>query len=52
VARSSQRYDRQGTGRLRYVDLGLSRGFEADLIVDGEGLILNYEHLFERVMPA
>jgi uncharacterized protein len=52
VARSSQRYDRQGTGRLRYVDLGLSRGFEADLIVDGEGLVLNYEHLFERVMPA
>ena len=52
VARSSQRYDRQGTGRLRYVDLGLFRGFEADLIVDGEGLVLSYEHLFERVMPA
>ena len=52
VARSSQRYDRQGAGRLRYVDLGLSRGFEADLIVDGEGLVLKYEHLFERVMPA
>jgi uncharacterized protein len=52
VARSSQRYDRQGTGRLHYVDLGLSRGFEADLIVDGEGLVLNYEHLVERVMPA
>jgi hypothetical protein len=52
VTRSSQRYDRQGTGRLRYVDLGLSRGFEADLMVDGEGLVLNYEHLFERVMSA
>ena len=52
VARSSQRYDRQGAGRLRYVDLGLSRGFEADLVVDGEGLVLKYEHLFERVMPA
>src|SRR5262249_41978862 len=34
VARSSQRYDRQGPGRVRYVDLGLSRGFEADLVVD------------------
>src|SRR3990170_3222323 len=52
VARSSQRYDRQGPGRLRYVDLGLSRGFEADLVVDGEGLVLQYEHLFERVIPA
>ncbi len=51
VARSSQRYDRQGPGRLRYVDLGLSRGFEADLVVDGEGLVLRYEHLFERIAP-
>ena len=49
VARSSQRYDRQGPGRLRYVDLGLSRGFEADLVVDDAGLVLRYEHLFERV---
>jgi hypothetical protein len=51
VARSSQRYDRQGPGRLRYVDLGLSRGFEADLVVDEAGLVLSYEHLFERVAP-
>jgi hypothetical protein len=51
VARSSQRYDRQGPGRLRYVDLGLARGFEADLVVDGEGLVLRYEHLFERIAP-
>jgi len=51
VARSSQRYDRQGPGRVRYVDLGLSRGFEADLVVDDAGLVLSYEHLFERVAP-
>ncbi|WP_117193347.1 putative glycolipid-binding domain-containing protein [Rhizobium terrae] len=51
VARSSQRYDRQGPGRVRYVDLGLSAGFEADLAVDEEGLVLSYEHLFERVSP-
>jgi hypothetical protein len=51
VARSSQRYDRQGPGRLRYVDLGLFRGFEADLVVDEAGLVLSYEHLFERVTP-
>ena len=51
VARSSQRYDRQGPGRVRYVDLGLSRGFEADLVVDHAGLVLRYDHLFERVAP-
>lgn len=49
VARSSQRYDRQGPRQLRYVDLGLSRGFEADLTVDETGLIVSYEHLFERI---
>jgi uncharacterized protein len=49
VERSRQRYERQGPGRVRYVDLGLSRGFEADLTVDGVGLVLHYEHLFERV---
>jgi len=51
VARSRQRYDRQGPTRLRYVDLGLSRGFEADLEVDEAGLVLSYEHLFDRVAP-
>ena len=51
VARSRQRYDRQGPGLLRYVDLGLSLGFEADLTVDRDGLVVGYEHLFERV-PA
>lgn len=51
VARSSQRYDRQGPDRVRYVDLGLACGFEADLIVDEAGLVLHYEHLFERVDP-
>jgi hypothetical protein len=51
VARSRQRYNRQGRRRLRYVDLGQSRGFEADLVVDDYGLVLRYEHLFERVAP-
>jgi hypothetical protein len=49
VARSTQRYVRKGPRRVRYVDLGLSRGFEADLVVDETGLVLRYEHLFERV---
>jgi hypothetical protein len=52
VARSRQRYDRQGPGRVRFVDLGLSRGFEADLAVDDAGLVLHYQHLFERVAPS
>lgn len=49
VARSRQRYIRQGERAFRYVDLGLSNGFEADLLVDPDGLVLNYEHLFQRV---
>jgi hypothetical protein len=30
----------------------VARGFEADLVVDASGLVLHYEHLFERVPPA
>ena len=52
VARSRQRYDRLGPQRLRYVDLGLSTGFEADLLVDDQGLVISYQHLFERLVPA
>jgi len=51
VTRSSQRYDRQGPRQLRYVDLGIAKGFEADLIVDEQGLVIHYQHLFERVTP-
>lgn len=51
VARSRQRYERLASDRLRYVDLGLSKGFTAELEVDGEGLVRRYEHLFERVAP-
>ena len=51
VARSRQRYERLGPNRVRYVDLGVSAGFEADLDVDDAGLVLRYEHLFERVDP-
>ena len=49
VARSCQRYERCSAHRLRYIDLGLSIGFEADLEVDERGLVLRYEHLFERI---
>lgn len=52
AARSRQRHYRLGPNRLRYVDLGLSAGFEADLQVDDRGLVLRYQHLFERVAPT
>jgi hypothetical protein len=49
VTRSRQRYDRKGPDLFRYIDQGIAAGFEADLRVDEEGLVLHYEHLFERV---
>lgn len=49
VERSRQRYERLGANRVRYVDLGVAAGFEAELEVDDEGLVLRYGHLFERV---
>jgi uncharacterized protein len=52
VARSRQRYDRLGPNRFRYVDLGLSAGFEADIDVDDHGLVLRYQDLFERTTPT
>jgi uncharacterized protein len=52
VARSRQRYEKRGHSRLRYIDLGLSAGFEADLVVDATGLVVHYEHLFERLSPT
>jgi len=52
VSRSRQRYERQESGRIRYVDLGLFPGFEADLHVDERMLVVSYEHLFERVDPS
>lgn len=35
-----ERWNSQGPGKLRYVDLVVSRGFEADLVVDDSGLVL------------
>ncbi|WP_213286045.1 putative glycolipid-binding domain-containing protein [Bradyrhizobium sp. sGM-13] len=52
VQRSRQRYDRIGPNQIRYVDLGVSAGFEADIEVDNRGLVLRYQHLFERVTPV
>jgi hypothetical protein len=51
VERSSQRYVRLGPHRVRYVDLGVASGFEAELELDDAAVVLRYEHLFERVAP-
>ena len=52
VQRSRQRYLRQGPDAVRYIDLGVATGFEADLRVDAEGLVLAYEGLFERLAES
>lgn len=52
VMRSHQRYERQGPRAVRYIDLGLSAGFEADLTLDDSGFIVSYEHLFERILSS
>jgi hypothetical protein len=49
VSRSRQRYVCRSPKLFRFIDLGLSKGFEADLQVDDERLVVRYEHLFERV---
>jgi len=46
---SRQRYEAFGGNRWRYVDLGVAKGFEADLRVDADGLITRYEGLFEAI---
>ncbi|WMT91630.1 putative glycolipid-binding domain-containing protein [Pelagibacterium sp. H642] len=51
VRRSRQRYDRLTPTRVHYTDLGVANGFEADLDLDDQGLVLTYEGLFERVDP-
>ncbi|NZA26465.1 putative glycolipid-binding domain-containing protein [Luteimonas sp. SJ-92] len=46
---SRQRYTALGGNRWKYTDLGIAKGFEANLDVDDEGLILAYEGLFETL---
>ncbi|MBL0935424.1 MAG: putative glycolipid-binding domain-containing protein [Rhizobiaceae bacterium] len=49
VTRSRQQYEAIRPGVFRYVDLGLFTGFEAEIHVDEEGLVVRYEYLFEAV---
>jgi hypothetical protein len=50
VLRSAQRYEPVGDGLVRYV--GLDDGFTAELELDGDGLVVRYPGLAERVEPA
>ncbi|WP_249689499.1 putative glycolipid-binding domain-containing protein [Stappia sp. WLB 29] len=52
VVPSTQKYERISQGRFRYIDLGVYKGFEADLDVDGHGFVERYEGLFERIRPS
>lgn len=49
VRRSRQTYTRLEPRRFRFTNPATD--FRAELEVDDEGLILSYEHLFERVRP-
>jgi uncharacterized protein len=49
IAPSRQKYVRTGESAYRYIDLGLSAGFEAALQVDAQRMIRHYEGLFEAV---
>ena len=49
ISPSRQRYERLGSHLFKYLDLGLSAGFEADLAVDEHGLVRHYPQLFERL---
>jgi hypothetical protein len=47
VVRSGQRYEPIGPGRVRYV--GLDDGFTAELELDGDGFVVHYPELAQRV---
>ena len=49
ISPSRQRYEQLGSHLFKYIDLGLSAGFEADLAVDDHGLVRHYPQLFERL---
>lgn len=51
LAPSRQRYERRD-GQWWYVDLGAARGFEAELRFDTDGMVENYQGLFEAIGAA
>ena len=49
VVRSRQRYERLSARRVRYTDLGVARGFTAEIEIDDHALVTTYAGLFELV---
>jgi hypothetical protein len=49
VVRSDQRYEPIDEHRVRYADPGHREGFNAELTLDDDGLLVRYEYLAERV---
>lgn len=49
VTRSRQAYRRLGPTRVLYRDLGVARGFEAELELDPDGMVRHYAGLFTRI---
>jgi uncharacterized protein len=52
LAPSRQRYEQLGPSEFVYIDLGAYAGFRARLTVDPDGVVRDYENLFERVGEA
>jgi hypothetical protein len=46
---SRQRYERLGEKLWCYYDLGVAKGFTAELKIDREGFVSHYEGLFEAI---
>ena len=46
---SRQRYEALEAYRWRYIDLGVAEGFEAELKIDQDGFVIDYEGLFEAL---
>jgi hypothetical protein len=46
---SRQRYEKRAERTWRYIDLGVVKGFEADLELDEDGLVRRYSGLFESL---
>ena len=52
LSRARQRYTclEQGSGRWRYLYESLDGDFKAELVVDGSGLVLDYQGIWERAL--
>ena len=46
---SEQRYEYISNNQWRYIDKGIAKGFEANIVVDEQLLVNKYENLFESI---